>query len=46
MNYETISCELDEGILVARLDRAEFLNAYTVEMANELVDLFERASGR
>lgn len=44
MNFDSISCELDDGVLVATLNRPEFLNAYTVEMADELIQLFEGAS--
>jgi enoyl-CoA hydratase/carnithine racemase len=44
MNYETIKYELAEGILTITLNRPEHLNAFTVTMANELIDAFERAS--
>ncbi len=41
----TLSWDLDEdGILVLRLDRPDQLNAFTVEMAEELVEAFHRAS--
>ncbi len=44
-SYSTLSWEVDEdGILVLRLDRPDQLNAFTVEMADELVDAFRRAS--
>jgi enoyl-CoA hydratase/carnithine racemase len=43
--YSTLSWEVDEdGILVLRLDRPDQLNSFTVEMADELVDAFGRAS--
>jgi enoyl-CoA hydratase/carnithine racemase len=44
MNFSTLKCELEERILTIRLNRPEHLNAYTVEMANELVAAFEAAS--
>ena len=44
MNYQTIDTSAHEGILTLRLNRPECLNAFTVEMADELVDGFERAS--
>ena len=44
MNYQTIDTSAQEGILTLRLNRPERLNAFTVEMADELVDTFERAS--
>lgn len=42
--YETLDRSLDDGILTLWLDRPEQLNAFTVTMADELVDAFERAS--
>lgn len=43
--YETLSYDVDDdGILTLTLDRPEQLNAFTVTMANELVDAFGRAS--
>ncbi len=44
MAYETIDWAVDEGILTITLARPEHLNAFTVQMADELVDAFERAS--
>jgi enoyl-CoA hydratase/carnithine racemase len=44
MNYNTISYEVSDYILTLTLNRPEQLNAFTVEMANELVDAFNRAS--
>jgi enoyl-CoA hydratase/carnithine racemase len=44
MTYETLSLSLDEGILTLTLNRPEQLNAFTVEMANELVAAFDAAS--
>lgn len=42
--YETLRYEVADGILTVWLSRPEHLNAFTVTMANELVDAFERAS--
>lgn len=44
MNYETISTSIVERVLTVTLNRPESMNAFTVEMANELVDVFNRAS--
>jgi enoyl-CoA hydratase/carnithine racemase len=44
MNYQTLACTIDDGIATLSLNRPEQLNAFTVEMANELVDFFTRAS--
>jgi enoyl-CoA hydratase/carnithine racemase len=42
--YNSIKYELDELILTITLDRPEQMNAFTVEMANELIDAFNKAS--
>lgn len=42
--YDTLRLELDDGLLLLTLSRPERLNAFTVEMAGELVDAFRRAS--
>ena len=44
MNYETLSCELSDHILTITLNRPDKLNAFTVTMANELIDAFNQAS--
>jgi len=44
MNYSTLQYDVDDGILTLRLHRPAQLNAFTVEMAEELVAAFERAS--
>ena len=45
MTYQTLSyCVADDGVLLLTLNRPEHLNSFTVEMANELVDAFNRAS--
>jgi enoyl-CoA hydratase/carnithine racemase len=40
--YATLNCEFDEGLAVLTLNRPQALNAFTVEMANELVEAFQR----
>ncbi|WP_211253595.1 crotonase/enoyl-CoA hydratase family protein [Alkanindiges illinoisensis] len=43
--YQTLKVERDAaGVTVLSLNRPEQMNAFTVEMANELVDFFEKAS--
>ena len=42
--YNTIKYELSESILTITLNRPEQMNAFTVEMANELIDAINRAS--
>ena len=45
MSYNTLSYAVgDDGVLLLTLNRPEQLNSFTVEMANELVDAFNRAS--
>jgi enoyl-CoA hydratase/carnithine racemase len=44
MSYSTIRYDVSEKILTLTLNRPEHLNSFTVEMANELVDAFNRAS--
>ncbi len=45
MTYNTLTWSVDaDGVLLLTLNRPEQLNAFTVEMANELVDAFTRAS--
>jgi enoyl-CoA hydratase/carnithine racemase len=45
MSYNTLKYEIDvDGVLLLTLNRPEQLNAFTVEMANELVDAFRQAS--
>jgi enoyl-CoA hydratase/carnithine racemase len=43
-SYETLSYDVQDDILTLTLDRPDQLNAFTVTMANELVDAFGRAS--
>jgi enoyl-CoA hydratase/carnithine racemase len=42
--YATIRYEVDDGLLRLTLNRPEVMNAFTVEMANELEDAYRRAS--
>ncbi len=44
MPYNTLRYEVAENILTLTLNRPDNLNAFTIEMANELIDAFERAS--
>ncbi|RZI85740.1 MAG: enoyl-CoA hydratase [Rubrivivax sp.] len=45
MTYQTLNYAVDDdGVLLLKLNRPEQLNSFTVEMANELVDAFTRAS--
>lgn len=44
MNYQTIRYEVSERILTITLHRPEQMNAFTPDMANELIDAFQRAS--
>lgn len=44
MTYNTLKYEVADRILTLTLNRPESLNAFTVEMANELVAAFDRAS--
>ena len=41
--YATLDYTVSDGILTLTLDRPDQLNAFTVEMANELVDAYDRA---
>jgi enoyl-CoA hydratase/carnithine racemase len=44
MPYNTLDWQIDERVLTLTLNRPAQLNAFTVEMANELIDAYERAS--
>jgi enoyl-CoA hydratase/carnithine racemase len=44
MPYNTLRYEVEDHILTLTLNRPEHLNAFTVEMAQELIDAFDRAS--
>jgi len=42
--YNSIKYEISESILTITLNRPDHMNAFTVEMANELIDAVNRAS--
>ncbi len=44
MKYNTVDWSVDDRILTLTLARPDQLNAFTVEMGNELIDAFTRAS--
>lgn len=45
MSYETIDYSVKDRVLTITLNRPDDMNAFTVTMANELIDAFNRASG-
>lgn len=44
MAYKSLRYEVADNILTLTLNRPEHLNSFTVEMANELIEAFNRAS--
>ena len=44
MGYTTLDWQIDKRVLTLTLNRPAQLNAFTVEMANELIDAYTRAS--
>lgn len=44
MKYTTLDYRIEDRVLTLTLNRPDKMNAFTVEMANELVDAFDRAS--
>ncbi len=44
MKYQTITPSIEDHILTLTLNRPEALNAFTVQMANELIEVFHWAS--
>lgn len=44
MAYSTLSTVIEDRIRIVTLDRPEQMNAFTLEMADDLVDLFRTAS--
>src|ERR1700756_1859485 len=45
MTYTTIRTDIDDGILLLTLNRPEQMNAYTVQMADELEHVFRWVNG-
>ena len=44
MSYNTLGTYLEDGVLVVTLNRPDQMNAFTVEMAQELISVFNDAS--
>jgi enoyl-CoA hydratase/carnithine racemase len=44
MKYNTLDYRIEDRVLTLTLNRPDKMNSFTVEMANELVDAFNRAS--
>ena len=44
MTYDTLDWQIDRRVLTLTLNRPAQLNAFTVEMARELIDAYQRAS--
>ncbi len=44
MDYNTLTYQVADGILTLTLNRPEYMNAFTVEMSEELIHAFNRAS--
>ena len=44
MAYNTLDWQIDRRVLTLTLNRPAQMNAFTVEMANELIDAYQRAS--
>ena len=44
MTYNTLDWQIDQRVLTLTLNRPAQLNAFTVEMARELIDAYQRAS--
>lgn len=45
MSYNTISYDVEDGIATLTLNRPDKLNAFTREMLDEMVDVFDRCDG-
>jgi enoyl-CoA hydratase/carnithine racemase len=45
MSYDTLIWDVDDGILRLTLNRPERMNAFTLQMCDELCDAYARASG-
>jgi len=44
MAFETLRTEIDDGICILRLSRPDHMNAFTVQMANELEQFFREVN--
>ena len=44
MSYNTLRYEVADNILTLTLNRPDHLNSFTIEMAHELIEAFNRAS--
>src|SRR5262245_28216666 len=44
MSYQTVDWRLEAGILTLTLNRPDQLNAFTLQMMQDLIDAFGRAS--
>lgn len=44
MSFNTLRHEIENNILTVTLNRPDHMNAFTVEMANELITVFEQAN--
>jgi enoyl-CoA hydratase/carnithine racemase len=44
VTYNTLRYDIDDGLLILRLNRPHKMNAFTVEMSAELVDAYAQAS--
>jgi enoyl-CoA hydratase/carnithine racemase len=43
MACQSIACEKSDGVLTITLNRPDKLNAFTLEMGREIIDVFDRA---
>jgi enoyl-CoA hydratase/carnithine racemase len=44
MTYQTLNLDNQEGVLILKLNRPDAMNSFTIEMANELIDVYNYAS--
>ncbi|MGH1471056.1 MAG: crotonase/enoyl-CoA hydratase family protein [Cellvibrionaceae bacterium] len=44
LSYNTLDCTVEQGVLTLTLNRPEQMNSFTVEMASELIDVFEKVN--
>lgn len=43
MNYQTIECTVQDSVQLMTLNRPEYYNAFSIDMAHELIDALDRA---